>query len=73
MEALLAEASCQHFGRTNNGHTPLAAILLCSALGFLSLVGLGEYAQSQVCASLQLESSAIIQVMRVYGANIYSY
>jgi hypothetical protein len=36
------------FGRTNNGHTPLAAILFCSALGFLSLVGLSEYAFSQV-------------------------
>ncbi|KAF1935599.1 hypothetical protein EJ02DRAFT_484259 [Clathrospora elynae] len=30
------------FGRTNNGHTPLAAILLCSALGFLSLLGLAD-------------------------------
>ncbi|KAH8589041.1 hypothetical protein B0O99DRAFT_664761 [Bisporella sp. PMI_857] len=31
------------FGRTNNGHTPLSAILLCSALGFLSLAGLSKY------------------------------
>src|SRR4051812_11942256 len=35
------------FGRTNNGHTPLAAILLCSALGFLSLIGLADKSDSQ--------------------------
>jgi amino acid transporter len=35
------------FGRTNNGHTPLAAILLCSALGFLSLIGLADTTGSQ--------------------------
>jgi amino acid transporter len=35
------------FGRTNNGHTPLAAILLCSALGFLSLIGLADKTGSQ--------------------------
>ncbi|RMZ66987.1 Amino acid polyamine transporter I [Pyrenophora seminiperda CCB06] len=35
------------FGRTNNGHTPLAAILLCSALGFLSLIGLADKSGSQ--------------------------
>jgi amino acid transporter len=35
------------FGRTNNGHTPLAAILLCSAFGFLSLVGLADKTGSQ--------------------------
>ncbi|KAF2657272.1 hypothetical protein K491DRAFT_677429 [Lophiostoma macrostomum CBS 122681] len=34
-------------GRTNNGHTPLAAIGLCSILGLLSLVGLSQYAYSQ--------------------------
>ncbi|KAF2184605.1 hypothetical protein K469DRAFT_739270 [Zopfia rhizophila CBS 207.26] len=41
--ALYAASSCQFFGRTNNGHTPLAAILLYSALGFLSLAGLSKY------------------------------
>lgn len=35
------------FGRTNNGHTPLASILLCAALGFLSLIGLSKYTYSQ--------------------------
>ncbi len=35
------------FGRTNNGHTPLAAILLCSGLGFLSLIGLIDRSGSQ--------------------------
>lgn len=35
------------FGRTNNGHTPLAAILFCSALGFLSLIGLADHTGSQ--------------------------
>jgi amino acid transporter len=35
------------FGRTNNGHTPLAAILFCSALGFLSLIGLADKSGSQ--------------------------
>ncbi|KAF1833515.1 hypothetical protein BDW02DRAFT_569955 [Decorospora gaudefroyi] len=35
------------FGRTNNGHTPLAAILLCSALGLLSLIGLADRPGSQ--------------------------
>ena len=35
------------FGRTNSGHTPLAAILLCSALGFLSLIGLADKSGSQ--------------------------
>jgi amino acid transporter len=35
------------FGRTNNGHTPLAAILFCSALGFLSLIGLTDKSGSQ--------------------------
>ncbi|EMD63420.1 hypothetical protein GGP41_005918 [Bipolaris sorokiniana] len=35
------------FGRTNNGHTPLAAILLCSALGFISLIGLADKSGSQ--------------------------
>ena len=35
------------FGRTNHGHTPLAAILLCSALGFLSLIGLADRTGSQ--------------------------
>ncbi|CAO2651531.1 Nn.00g041010.m01.CDS01 [Neocucurbitaria sp. VM-36] len=34
-------------GRTNNGHTPLAAILVCSALGFLSLIGLADKTGSQ--------------------------
>jgi amino acid transporter len=36
------------FGRTNRGNTPLASILICSALGFLSLIGLSQYAFSQV-------------------------
>ncbi|CAN9234018.1 hypothetical protein AA0121_g4230 [Alternaria tenuissima] len=40
------------FGRTNNGHTPLAAILLCSALGFLSLVGLADRSSSQPTITL---------------------
>ncbi|KAF2112752.1 amino acid permease-domain-containing protein [Lophiotrema nucula] len=35
------------FGRTNRGNTPLASILFCSALGFLSLIGLSQYAYSQ--------------------------
>ncbi|KAF2728706.1 hypothetical protein EJ04DRAFT_538260 [Polyplosphaeria fusca] len=35
------------FGKTNNGHTPIYSILLCSALSFLSLVGLSQYAFSQ--------------------------
>ena len=35
------------FGRTNHGHTPLASILLCSALGFLSLIGLADRSGSQ--------------------------
>ncbi|PSN74606.1 hypothetical protein BS50DRAFT_19661 [Corynespora cassiicola Philippines] len=35
------------FGKTNNGHTPLRAILLCSALGFLSLIGLADNSNSQ--------------------------
>lgn len=36
------------FGRTNQGQTPLAAILLCSAFGFLSLIGLADKVDSQV-------------------------
>jgi len=36
------------FGRTNRGNTPLAAVGLCSALGLLSLIGLSQYAYSQV-------------------------
>ncbi|KAI2488551.1 Amino acid transporter [Pyrenophora tritici-repentis] len=40
------------FGRTNNGHTPLAAILLCSALGFLSLIGLADKSGSQPSITL---------------------
>lgn len=36
------------FGKTNNGHTPLAAILLCSAFGFISLSGLSNHAYAQV-------------------------
>lgn len=40
------------FGRTNNGHTPLAAILLCSALGFLSLIGLTDGTGSQTRITL---------------------
>ncbi|KAF1961896.1 hypothetical protein CC80DRAFT_463405 [Byssothecium circinans] len=35
------------FGRTNNGHTPLAAILLCSAFGFIALTGLSHHAYAQ--------------------------
>ena len=35
-------------GRTNNGNTPLTAILFCSVLGFLSLVGLSKDEYSQV-------------------------
>lgn len=44
------------FGRTNNGHTPLAAILLCSVFGFISLAGLSNHAFSQVCG-LELSRS----------------
>lgn len=36
------------FGRTNNGHTPLSAILLCSMFGFVSLAGLSRQAYDQV-------------------------
>ena len=36
------------FGRTNNGHTPLAAILLCASFGFVSLAGLSNHAFNQV-------------------------
>ena len=36
------------FGKTNNGHTPLAAIALCSVFGFISLAGLSNHAYSQV-------------------------
>ncbi|KAL5438880.1 hypothetical protein PMIN05_005597 [Paraphaeosphaeria minitans] len=35
------------FGRTNNGHTPLSAILLCSIFGFVSLAGLSRQAYDQ--------------------------
>ncbi|CAI6334541.1 unnamed protein product [Periconia digitata] len=35
------------FGKTNNGHTPLRAILLCSAFGFIALSGLSHHAYSQ--------------------------
>ncbi|KAK7181055.1 hypothetical protein DPSP01_003596 [Paraphaeosphaeria sporulosa] len=35
------------FGRTNNGHTPLSAILLCSMFGFVSLAGLSRQAYDQ--------------------------
>ncbi|KAF2831684.1 hypothetical protein CC86DRAFT_431605, partial [Ophiobolus disseminans] len=35
------------FGRTNHGHTPLAAIILCSGLGLLSLIGLADRSGSQ--------------------------
>lgn len=40
-------------GRTNNGNTPLTAILFCSVLGFLSLVGLSkdEYSQPRLTLS----------------------
>ncbi|ORY10484.1 amino acid permease-domain-containing protein [Clohesyomyces aquaticus] len=41
------------FGRTNDGHTPLAAIILCSALGLLSLVGISndKYSQPRITLS----------------------
>lgn len=45
----LPKRAADLFGRTNNGHTPLAAILLCSAFGFISLAGLSNHAFSQVC------------------------
>ncbi|KAF1964189.1 amino acid transporter [Bimuria novae-zelandiae CBS 107.79] len=35
------------FGRTNNGHTPLSSILLCSLFGFVSLAGLSRHAHDQ--------------------------
>lgn len=35
-------------GRTNDGNTPLASILFCSALGFLSLIGLTDKIGNQV-------------------------
>lgn len=40
-------------GRTNNGNTPLTAIIFCSILGFLSLVGLSkdEYSQPRLTLS----------------------
>ena len=43
-------------GRTNRGHTPLAAILTCSFLGFVSLLGFvnDEYAQVIVARILSL-------------------
>jgi len=40
------------FGKTNNGHTPLAAILLCSAFGFISLSGLSRHAYNQVTETI---------------------
>ncbi|KAF1847508.1 uncharacterized protein K460DRAFT_392847 [Cucurbitaria berberidis CBS 394.84] len=48
------------FGRTNNGHTPLAAILFCSALGFISLIGLADKtgAQPRITLSELYTSSA---------------
>lgn len=39
------------FGRTNNGNTPLSAILLCSLFGFVSLAGLSRNAHDQVIIS----------------------
>ncbi|KAF2248498.1 hypothetical protein BU26DRAFT_531763 [Trematosphaeria pertusa] len=42
------------FGKTNNGHTPLAAIALCSVFGFISLAGLSKYAYSQPRQTLSL-------------------
>lgn len=42
------------FGRTNNGNTPLSAILLCSLFGFVSLAGLSRQANYQVAHSSSL-------------------
>ncbi|KAF2875146.1 amino acid permease-domain-containing protein [Massariosphaeria phaeospora] len=46
-QTYLSRKLADTFGRTNNGHTPLAAIALCSVLGFLSLAGLSKNAHSQ--------------------------
>ncbi|KAF2634637.1 hypothetical protein P280DRAFT_413354 [Massarina eburnea CBS 473.64] len=43
-QTYLPKKAANIFGRTNNGHTPLAAILLCSAFGFIALTGLSHHA-----------------------------
>ena len=35
-------------GRTNNGHTPVAAILFCSVFGLLSMLGIADRSFDQV-------------------------
>jgi hypothetical protein len=47
-QTYLPRRAADIFGRTNNGHTPLAAILLCSSFGFVSLAGLSWRAYDQV-------------------------
>ncbi|KAF2269983.1 hypothetical protein CC78DRAFT_564091 [Lojkania enalia] len=56
------------FGRTNNGHTPLASILLCSTLGFLSLFGLSQYAFSQAYC----DGSQVTRLERLEARQIFS-
>ncbi|KAF2187484.1 hypothetical protein K469DRAFT_772116 [Zopfia rhizophila CBS 207.26] len=46
-QTYMHDSVARTFGRTNNGNTPLAAILLCSALGFLTLIGLANDTYSQ--------------------------
>lgn len=57
------------FGRTNNGHTPLAAILLCSVFGFLSLTGLSNQAYSQVCIASLLVISMLFKAKLFCGSH----
>jgi hypothetical protein len=47
-QTYLPRRAADIFGRTNNGHTPLAAILLCSVFGFVSLASLSRRAYDQV-------------------------
>ncbi|KAF2803245.1 uncharacterized protein BDZ99DRAFT_453470 [Mytilinidion resinicola] len=39
-------------GRTNNGHTPIAAIVFCSSFGFLALLGLADTSYNQPILTL---------------------
>ena len=39
-------------GKTNNGHTPIAAILCCSSFGLLALLGLADVSFNQPILSL---------------------
>jgi amino acid permease len=48
-QTYLPRKAADIFGRTNNGHTPLASIMLCSAFGFIApLAGLSKTAYAQV-------------------------